>query len=1026
MLTRTLKGRLFLLSIVAVVPAAFVMLLNINVGETERTSATEAQAQSVAKMVALLQERQIRGAEALLMSLAQIPAVRQGTGAACTEIIAGLDESVSGYSRFLMLDRRGMVTCTGKPMTRNRDFSDRLYFRKGMASGGFAVGNYVIGRLSREPVVVAAYPIKNAAGDIDGMIAAGLEMDWFRGSLTGMALPKWSVVALVDEQGTVFARYPETGDDRDALLDSIAATRAVGTRSGAVSLEASGGLSRVAAFQSLSDRIDNIDVVVSIPVPNLQGTAAHLIRNPLTILILSLGIVLLIVLGHSRLVFAKLNALTAASRRLAAGDSGARSGVAHGGDEFGQLALAFDAMADQLQDREMALRDREERIRTIVNTMADGVITIDEGSVIRTVNPAVLRLFGYEEAELVGGSVRKLMPEHYRSAHDLGLQRYLQTGEAKIVGAGRGVEVEGRRKDGTTFPIELAVDEMRGQGSRMFTGIVRDITDRKREEQALHAAKDAAESASRAKSQFLANMSHELRTPLNAIIGYGEMLEEDARKAGDESVVADLGKINAAGRHLLSLINDILDLSKVEAGRMDLSVSRFSVAKLAQEVASTIAPLAEKAGNALQVNCPESAGEMESDEVKVRQVLFNLLTNAAKFTQDGRIELAVRRESRDGGECLVFRVSDSGIGISAEQMNNLFQPFTQAAPDISRRYGGTGLGLAISRRYCELLGGKIDAESEPGAGSVFTVRLPAAIGSVEDPDAKSEAVTEGTTPAGAGAGPLVLVVDDEESARELLARQFAAEGYRVLTAAGGEAGLRLARQHGPELITLDVLMPDLDGWSVLEALKRSPETSDIPVVMCTVVDDRRRGFRLGATDYLTKPVDRAALSRTLDKYWCEDPPCRALVVEDDAPTRELLCRRLEISGWRVDEAVHGKEALDRLATGIPALILLDLMMPEMDGFEFLEALRAKPEYSEIPVVVVTAKTLTAEDHRRLNGYVQRVIDKGEGNRASMLEEVSRQIRRAMHRERRSGTERRTTEDRRCQADRRIRRNEAPD
>jgi signal transduction histidine kinase/DNA-binding response OmpR family regulator len=491
------------------------------------------------------------------------------------------------------------------------------------------------------------------------------------------------------------------------------------------------------------------------------------------------------------------------------------------------------------------------------------------------------------------------------------------------------------------------------------------------------------EIASQHKSQFLANMSHELRTPLNAIIGYSEMLQEEAADLGQEGYIPDLQKIHAAGQHLLTLINDILDLSKIEAGRMDLYLETFEIAPMISDVVTTINPLLEKNTNILEVHGGDDIGAMWADLTKVRQSLFNLLSNACKFTQQGVISLALARETADGGDWITFRVSDTGIGMTPEQLGKLFQAFSQAEASTARQYGGTGLGLMITKRFCQMMGGDITVESELGRGSTFTIKLPAEVGAPKAQPTAAEPTSE-TLPAGLST---VLVIDDDPAVRELLQRFLSKEGFRVVSAAGGEEGLRLARERRPAVITLDVLMPSMDGWSVLTTLKADPDLADIHVIMLTIVDDKNLGYALGASDYLTKPVDRDRLVAILNKYRREDPCRLVLVVEDNAATRAMLRRTLEKEGWTVTEAEHGRMALERIAESRPALILLDLMMPEMDGFQFVEAWRQHEAWRSIPIVVVTAKDLTAEDHLRLNGYVEQILQKGAYNREVLLAEV---------------------------------------
>jgi signal transduction histidine kinase/DNA-binding response OmpR family regulator len=505
----------------------------------------------------------------------------------------------------------------------------------------------------------------------------------------------------------------------------------------------------------------------------------------------------------------------------------------------------------------------------------------------------------------------------------------------------------------------------------------------------LRVAKEAAEQANRTKSAFLANMSHELRTPLNAIIGYSEMLEEEAADLGQDSFVPDLRKIHGAGKHLLALINDILDLSKIESGKMELYLESFDLAGLIRDVESTIQPLVEKNANVLEVSYPPELGQMHADVTRVRQVLFNLLSNASKFTERGTIGLSVEAETALGMELLVFKVRDTGIGLTPEQLGRLFQAFTQADASTSRKYGGTGLGLVISRRFCQMMGGDVTVTSEVGQGSVFTVRLPRVVGDSKPVLAPEIAAPREVVALDSNlARAKVLVIDDDQTARDLMSRGLAKEGFQVFMAASGEEGIRMAKEMRPDVITLDVLMPGMDGWAVLRSIKSDAEVADIPVIMVTMVDDKDMGHALGAADFLSKPIDRERLVSMLGRYRCKHPPCPILVVEDDPATREMIRRTLEGDGWTVCEAENGRVGLERLAESRPELILLDLMMPEMDGFEFVSAMRQHEAWKSIPVVVVTALDLTPEDRSRLNGQVKKIFQKGAVSR----EELAREIR----------------------------------
>ncbi len=494
-------------------------------------------------------------------------------------------------------------------------------------------------------------------------------------------------------------------------------------------------------------------------------------------------------------------------------------------------------------------------------------------------------------------------------------------------------------------------------------------------ERALAQALDTAEEATRAKSAFLANMSHELRTPMNAIIGYCELLlEEDVRPS--DPAVQDLQKIHGAAKHLLGLINGILDLSKVEAGKMELYVETLELQPFIDEVVATIRPLAARKGNRLVVQVDPELGALDADATKLRQCLFNLLSNACKFTEGGTVSLSVRATSAEGGGVLRFSVQDDGIGISPEQLDRLFQPFAQAEATTTRRFGGTGLGLSLSRALAQMMGGDITATSALGAGATFCLDLP----------------WRGATPTKERPAPdpdrdTVLIIDDDPDVLELMTRFLEREGFHTVVAQDGDEGLRLARELTPLAITLDVLMPGMDGWAVLSVLKADERTAEIPVLLLSLVDQRRLGFTLGAAEYFTKPVDRDRLLRTLERYRGTDADSAILVVEDDPEIRSVLRRTLEGVGWRVEEAMHGGAALEAVTARPPRAIVLDLMMPGMDGFEFLATLRENPAWRAIPVVVVTAMELTAAQRARLEHSTERVIQKSATSREELLRET---------------------------------------
>ena len=448
------------------------------------------------------------------------------------------------------------------------------------------------------------------------------------------------------------------------------------------------------------------------------------------------------------------------------------------------------------------------------------------------------------------------------------------------------------------------------------------------------------------------------------------LLEEEARDLAPE-LTDDLQRVHRAASHLLRLINDILDVSKIEAGRVGLFLETFDVLELVREVVDTVRPLVGTNNNRIRLDVELDQKEMRGDRTKIRQLLFNLLDNACKFTEEGSIVVRVESlHATDGAPLLAFSVEDTGIGMSEVQLAHLFEPFTQADDSTTRRYGGTGLGLALCRLLAHLMGGEINAHSRLGEGSTFTFTVPAVVDTSGVRGRESEL---GIRTHGAGS-TTVLVIDDDPSVRDLLARFLVKEGYRVVCAPDGETGLQVAREQRPDAITLDVMMPKIDGWEVLRRLKSDPLVGEIPVVMVSIVDNTGLGFALGASDYLTKPIDRQALMRALAPFRGQGQGT-VLVVDDHPDVRDVLARTLRKEGWTVDEAGGGEAALAYLARQTPDVIVLDLLMPGVDGFTVVDRLKANPSWAHIPVLVVTAKDLTPVDRSRLQGGVESVVQK---------------------------------------------------
>lgn len=633
-----------------------------------------------------------------------------------------------------------------------------------------------------------------------------------------------------------------------------------------------------------------------------------------------------------------------------------------------------------------ASRRADGLLAQVIENAPVGLAFLDERNQVLRPNRAFADALGQTPAALAGKALHVSSPAFFAAVSQEIARMRRQS--ARDLSAPIDVEVAG--PDGDTH---LAASFYR-VGDASGLGVVAvDMTRQRLWERQIEAAREEADAANRAKSAFIANMSHELRTPLSAVIGYCELLEDEIVELGHQSLLRDLGKINTNARHLLGLINDVLDLSKIEAQKMDIHATEFEVAAMLGDIESAIGSLVAKKHNVLRIE-GETSGVVVSDELKVRQILLNLIGNAAKFTENGEIVLSVSRRDIEGRENIVFSVRDSGIGMTADQVANLFERFMQADETTTRRFGGTGLGLALTKALSIMLGGSISVASEPGVGSTFTVAFPArfeaALADDESLSPEAEAQAHGER------GRVVLVIDDDPAAREFLSRFLVREGYEVETASNGEEGLRKVRGRHPIAVLLDVTMPGMDGWNVLREIRADPEIASTPVVMQTVIDEQTFGYALGATDYLLKPVDRARLREAMAGILPSASARSVLVVDDDGEARNRVAAALSREGWAVTSVDGGEAALEAMRRERPDIILVDLLMPGMDGYAVIRAVREEQAWRDIPIVVLTSEDLGSARLRALATTTSRIVQKGSMPLSDLAADLRRVVRPITH------------------------------
>jgi PAS domain S-box-containing protein len=712
----------------------------------------------------------------------------------------------------------------------------------------------------------------------------------------------------------------------------------------------------------------------------LRELEADARRYGIGLALLEMGLVALFSLALGVYLTRQLKNLTEGARQVAAGELGYQVAV-RGRDELADVARAFNAMSARVRESYASLAAREAHLRRVLNSTQDAILVINAEGLIESFNAGAEAMFGYSAEEIIGRNVSVLVPPPHQQRHDDYLRRYRETGVPHILGVER--EFEAQRRDGNAFPMVLRVNEMSEAGERRFIGVIHDITERKRIENALREAKDAAEAAAETKTQFLANMSHEIRTPMHGVLGSLEMLRDTPLSPPQQRY---LDTANTSAEILLTLIDEVLDFSRLEAGKLHIETLDFELRRAVEDVTAMLGQRAH--AKRLELACfiaPTVPDRLRGDPIRLRQIMTNLVGNAIKFTEHGEVVVSVTAERFEANHALLrFEVKDTGIGIPADKQPLLFQPFVQADGSTSRRFGGTGLGLSIARRLAELMGGEIGLESEPGVGSRFWFRLPFAVAGRGETGLRADFN-----------GVRMLVVDDNATNRIILHRYLTAWGVQPGSAGSGEEALAKLQDAAAvgrpyPLVLLDFNMPGMDGLMLVKRLRQDPTLAGTRLLMLSSFGrDSAVADELGIDIWLDKPVRQSDLYDAIATILNRDdgrapveearsvrPGAelhfageRVLLVEDNLTTQQIGKAMLRQRGLEVAIASNGLEAVAALEREQYAIVLMDVQMPELDGFEATRRIRrleAAEGRARTPIIALTAHALPADRQKCLD------------------------------------------------------------